>query len=122
MKIHYVEEKALATAETSQSWWTLCHLTWLCSAEDAVASALVKAQEKWRSRKLYVRDLRDDALAFDLQIVSRWSCHHVITLLTIVALCNAVLYPSALSEVGDLRPVFVGIGIRTEGTACARNS
>lgn len=36
---------------------------------------------------------------------------------TIITLSNAVLYPSPLSEIGYLSPVFVWIGTRTHGTA-----
>lgn len=37
--------------------------------------------------------------------------------LTIVALCNAILYSASFGEVRYLGPVFVGVGTRTECTA-----
>lgn len=40
-------------------------------------------------------------------------------LLAVVALGNAVLYPSALSKIGDLGPVLVGVGRAAEGAAGA---
>src|SRR5699024_7963501 len=38
---------------------------------------------------------------------------------TVISLGNAVLYPPALSEVGDLGPVLVGVGRAAEGAAGA---
>lgn len=40
-------------------------------------------------------------------------------MLTIVALSDAILYSSPLSEVGDLGPVFIRVGAGTERTARA---
>lgn len=36
---------------------------------------------------------------------------------TVVALGNAVLYPSALSKVGDLGPILIGVGRTAKGAA-----
>jgi hypothetical protein len=40
-------------------------------------------------------------------------------LLAVVALSNAILYPSALGKVRDLGPVLIRVGRSTESTACS---
>ena len=39
--------------------------------------------------------------------------------LTVVALGDAILDATPLGQIGDFGPVFIGVGVRTEGTAIA---
>ena len=71
--------------------------------------------------------LRDDALTSSLQVYivqvrrhegrSTERIQFFVTLLTVIALSNAILDPATFSKVRDPGPVLVRVGMRTESTA-----